>query len=48
MRPRRARLGKLGRIRVEQELAWSHQERAYLSVYERLTAGAKPFDRAGS
>ncbi|MBV9853426.1 MAG: glycosyltransferase family 4 protein [Streptosporangiaceae bacterium] len=36
----RARLGKLGRIRVEQELAWSHQERAYLGVYRRLTAGA--------
>ena len=38
--PQRARLGKLGRARVEQELAWSHQERAYLGVYERLTAGA--------
>jgi glycosyltransferase involved in cell wall biosynthesis len=35
--PERARLGKLGRARVEQELAWSHQERAYLGVYERLT-----------
>ena len=34
---KRARLGKLGRARVEQELAWSHQERAYLGVYERLT-----------
>jgi len=34
--PERARLGKLGRARVEQELAWSHQERAYLGVYERL------------
>src|SRR5208282_6346919 len=28
--PRRHQLGKLGRIRVEQELAWSYQERAYL------------------
>jgi len=36
--PKRVRLGKLGRARVEQELAWSHQERAYLSVYDRLTA----------
>jgi glycosyltransferase involved in cell wall biosynthesis len=36
--PQRARLGKLGRARVEQELAWSHQERAYLGVYERMTA----------
>jgi glycosyltransferase involved in cell wall biosynthesis len=35
--PTRARMGSLGRTRVEQELAWSHQERAYLSVYQRLT-----------
>jgi glycosyltransferase involved in cell wall biosynthesis len=34
--PGRSRLGKLGRARVEQELAWSHQERAYLDVYQRL------------
>ena len=33
-----AQLGKLGRARVEDELAWSHQERAYLAVYQRLTA----------
>ena len=37
----RARLGKIGRARVEQELAWCHQERAYLNVYQRLTGGAK-------
>jgi len=37
----RARLGKLGRVRVEQELAWCHQEHAYLGVYQRLTGGAK-------
>jgi glycosyltransferase involved in cell wall biosynthesis len=36
--PRRARLGKLGRARVEQELAWDHQERAYLGVYGRLVS----------
>jgi glycosyltransferase involved in cell wall biosynthesis len=35
--PERSRLGKLGRARVEQELAWSHQQRAYLDVYRRLT-----------
>jgi glycosyltransferase involved in cell wall biosynthesis len=35
--PRRADLGKLGRARVENDLAWSHQERAYLNVYEKLT-----------
>ena len=32
---KRAELGKLGRERVEQELAWDHQERAYLGVYEQ-------------
>jgi glycosyltransferase involved in cell wall biosynthesis len=37
---RRAYLGKLGRTRVEEELAWSHQERAYIGVYERMTAPA--------
>jgi len=35
--PKRALMGKLGRARVEQELAWSHQERAYLDVYRKLT-----------
>ena len=39
--PSRARLGKLGRARVEQDLAWSHQERAYLGVYERLVSRGK-------
>jgi glycosyltransferase involved in cell wall biosynthesis len=38
--PKRAELGKLGRERVEQELAWVHQERAYLGVYERLLGSA--------
>jgi glycosyltransferase involved in cell wall biosynthesis len=45
--PTRARLGALGRARVEQELAWSHQERAYLGVYQRLTAGARVLERTG-
>jgi glycosyltransferase involved in cell wall biosynthesis len=36
----RARLGKVGRARVENELAWSHQARAYLGVYERLSGNA--------
>ena len=44
---KRTRLGKLGRARVEQELAWSHQERAYLDVYQRLTGGAKALDPTG-
>jgi glycosyltransferase involved in cell wall biosynthesis len=36
----RAQLGKLGRVRVEEELAWPHQEQAYLGVYRQLTGGA--------
>ena len=34
----RARMAKLGRARVEQELAWSHQRGAYLGVYHDLMA----------
>lgn len=37
--PRRTELGKIGRVRVEQELAWSHQQHAYLGVYRGLTSG---------
>ena len=29
-------MGAAGRARVEQELAWSHQARRYLGVYEHL------------
>ena len=36
--PKRAMLGKLGRVRVEQELAWIHQKEAYLRVYEKVLA----------
>ncbi len=39
--PRRHRLGKLGRMRVEQQLAWPHQELAYLGVY-RTVLGQGP------
>jgi glycosyltransferase involved in cell wall biosynthesis len=46
--PKRALLGKLGRTRVEQELAWCFQERAYLDVYQRVTADAKALGRSGS
>ena len=42
----RARLGKVGRARVEQELAWNYQERAYVGVYERLTAGTDVLESA--
>jgi glycosyltransferase involved in cell wall biosynthesis len=34
--PKRALLGKLGRTRVEQELAWNHQKEAYLRVYQQV------------
>jgi len=34
--PSRAHLGKTGRVRVEQELAWQHQARAYVGVYQAL------------
>jgi glycosyltransferase involved in cell wall biosynthesis len=44
--PRRARMGKLARERVEQELAWSHQESAYLGVYKRVLGEGKPRRRA--
>jgi glycosyltransferase involved in cell wall biosynthesis len=36
----RARMSKLGRARVEEELAWPHQQRAYLGVYARLAPPA--------
>ena len=37
---RRSQLAKIGRTRVEEELAWSHQERVYVGVYDRLTGKA--------
>jgi glycosyltransferase involved in cell wall biosynthesis len=46
--PMRARLGKLGRARVEQELAWSYHERAYLSVYEQQMSGGKALERTSA
>ncbi len=45
--PRRARLGKTGRARVEQELAWSHQERAYLDVYHAIAPEGRPTPAGG-
>ena len=44
--PRRSRLGRLGRARVEQKLAWSHQQGAYLGVYRRLTGDSRILDPA--
>jgi glycosyltransferase involved in cell wall biosynthesis len=43
--PRRTLMGKLARERVEQELAWEHQEGAYLGVYERVLGRAKACKR---
>jgi len=37
----RSRMAKLGRARVEQELAWDHQRQVYLGVYHDLIAKAK-------
>ena len=34
---RRAEMGRRGRERVEQQLAWSHQQQAYLAVFDELT-----------
>jgi glycosyltransferase involved in cell wall biosynthesis len=45
--PRRSRMGALGRTRVEQELAWSYQERAYLDVYRRLLGDSGVAEGAG-
>jgi glycosyltransferase involved in cell wall biosynthesis len=44
---RRSRMGKLGRARVEQELAWSYQRRAYLSVYRGLVGDTTTTDQTG-
>jgi glycosyltransferase involved in cell wall biosynthesis len=38
--PRRELMGKLARERVEQELAWDHQESTYLGVYKRVLGQA--------
>jgi glycosyltransferase involved in cell wall biosynthesis len=37
--PQRARMGALGRERVEQELSWQHEAPRLLAAYEHLTAG---------
>jgi glycosyltransferase involved in cell wall biosynthesis len=46
---RRRLLGKRGRDRVEQDLAWQHQEGAYLGVYQQLlnTGGPAPTGTGG-
>jgi glycosyltransferase involved in cell wall biosynthesis len=46
--PSRARLGKIGRVRVEQLLAWNHQRLTYLDIYRRLLDGSSPAGRTES
>jgi len=43
--PKRSLMGRLGRARVEDDLAWSHQQNAYLDVYRELVSGHKTLDR---
>jgi glycosyltransferase involved in cell wall biosynthesis len=38
---RRARMGSIGRERVERELAWHHSERALLAAYDRALAAGE-------
>jgi glycosyltransferase involved in cell wall biosynthesis len=41
----RARMGALGRRRVEEELAWEHQEAALLAAYDKVFAKRPIFTR---
>jgi glycosyltransferase involved in cell wall biosynthesis len=45
---RREKMGRLGRERVERELAWSHQQHAYVGVYDELTGRAGPAPTTGA
>jgi glycosyltransferase involved in cell wall biosynthesis len=36
--PLRRSMGRAGRTRIEQELAWEHQAPRYVGVYEKLVA----------
>jgi glycosyltransferase involved in cell wall biosynthesis len=38
--PRRRSMGRAGRARIEQELAWEHQAPHYVGVYEKLAANS--------
>ena len=46
--PRRRSMGAAGRRRIEQQLAWSHQEPHYLSVYDRLLGRDPDIQRVGA
>ena len=43
----RAQMARVGRARIEDELAWSYQKRTYIGVYERLTGGTGTMSRTG-
>ncbi len=51
---RRSEMGRRGRERIEHKLAWAHQQKAYLAVFEELVddapvpASASPVEPAGS
>ena len=40
----RAEMGRRGRERVEQHLAWEHQQRGYLRVFDELAGRTTPAD----
>jgi glycosyltransferase involved in cell wall biosynthesis len=42
----RARMGKLGRVRVEEELGWPRSAQAYLGVYQRVAGPANATGKA--
>jgi glycosyltransferase involved in cell wall biosynthesis len=46
--PRRQALGAAGRRRIEEQLAWNHQEPRYLAVYDRLLGREPAAQRAGA
>ena len=46
--PQRTSMGSAGRRRIEEKLAWSHQEPHYLSVFNRLLGGQPDTPRAGA
>ena len=46
--PRRRTMGSAGRRRIEEKLAWSHQEPHYLSVYDRLLGREPDTPRVGA
>lgn len=39
---RRRRMGRLGRLRIERDLAWRHQAATYVSVFDRLLGVTRP------